>query len=95
MQVSEHNSIPDSEMSSVQPVSLTQQLSFTLPFVQSQKLTKVPFFFLPFLSSNSRPYPTPPSGMGGVSEQLCGPLLLAGLKQLHIPYDANSDIKAK
>lgn len=45
MQVSEHNSIPDSEMSSVQPVSLTQQLSFTLPFVQSQKLTKVPIFF--------------------------------------------------
>lgn len=38
VQVSEHNSILDSEMSPVKPVSLTQQLSLTLPFVLSHKL---------------------------------------------------------
>lgn len=38
MQVSEHSSTPDSDMSSVKPVLLTQKLYFILLFVLSHNL---------------------------------------------------------
>lgn len=46
MQVSEHNSLPDSEMSSVKPACFTQQLFFTLPFVLSHKLINTGALFV-------------------------------------------------